>query len=315
MAIKKRSSSLDFRKGIYLSLFSGISLFIIFYIYSKNSSPENVVYINQSLYNFAISVFIAFFVCLCILLIGVKKAFFPKKNCESDPTTLVYHIQSPLKSKKNKTLFLFITIVYFAFFAILSNIFIYFNEDGNMLSLFSKSSPINTQSENSAPHNHSTTGVKENGFEDPIVYQYPKYNLIICCNSMGYVPMLVLSINSNFSILLIPINFLLGVVLSVLVGFNITFNIYLIGQIKPLQLSKKNFFGILGMSSGLFIGCPTCAGSFFYSLAGFSSLITFSFLSIYQILFVFTSIPLLILSVIIMAKLLQKKYLESCKIK
>jgi hypothetical protein len=127
--------------------------------------------------------------------------------------------------------------------------------------------------------------------------------------------MLIFTLNSNFSILLIPINFLLGVVISILVGFCINFNIYLIGQFKALQLSKKNIFGVLGISSGLFIGCPTCAGSFFFSLAGFSSLITFSFLSVYQIIFIFTSIPLLILSIIIMAKLLQKKYLDSCKIK
>jgi hypothetical protein len=89
----------------------------------------------------------------------------------------------------------------------------------------------------------------------------------------------------------------------------------LIRQIKSLNLSKRNFLSFFGISSGLFIGCPTCAGSFFYSLAGFSSLITFSFLSVYQIIFVFISIPLLMLSTIYMAKLLQKEYLESCKIK
>ena len=144
---------------------------------------------------------------------------------------------------------------------------------------------------------------------------YPKYNLIICCNSIGYVPMLILSINSNFSFLLIPLNFLLGVIISILVGFNITLNIYLLKQIKSMKLSKRSFFSFLGMSSGLFVGCPTCAGSFFYSLAGFSSLITFSYLSMYQIIFVIISIPILIISMVVMTKLLQKKYLDSCKIK
>jgi hypothetical protein len=284
-------------------------------MYSNNSAPENVVYINQSLYNFAISVFIAFFACLCVFFIGIKKAFFPRKNNESNPLTLIYHIRSSLKSKKYKILFLVISLVYFTFFAFLSNIFIYFNEDGTMFSLFPKPSISETHSENLAPHGHSPTGIKANDFKDSIDYHYPKYNLIICCNSIGYVPMLIFTLNSNFSILLIPINFLLGVVISILVGFCINFNIYLIGQFKALQLSKKNIFGVLGISSGLFIGCPTCAGSFFFSLAGFSSLITFSFLSVYQIIFIFTSIPLLILSIIIMAKLLQKKYLDSCKIK
>ena len=145
-------------------------------------------------------------------------------------------------------------------------------------------------------------------------FHYPKYNLIICCNSLGYVPMLILGINSNFSFLLIPMNFLLGIIISVLVGFNLTLNIYLLEKIKSMRQSKRNFFSYVGISSGLFVGCPTCAGSFFYSLAGFSSLITFSYLSFYQIIFVIISIPLLIFSIIVMAKLLQKKYLDSCKI-
>ena len=85
-------------------------------------------------------------------------------------------------------------------------------------------------------------------------------------------------------------------------------------KIKSMRQSKRNFFSYVGISSGLFVGCPTCAGSFFYSLAGFSSLITFSYLSFYQIIFVIISIPLLIFSIIVMAKLLQKKYLDSCKL-
>jgi hypothetical protein len=146
-------------------------------------------------------------------------------------------------------------------------------------------------------------------------YKYPKYSLIICCNYIGYVPMLIISVNSNFSFLLIPLNFLLGIVISILVGFNLTLNLHILKQIRSMKLTKKNFYGLLGMSSGLFVGCPTCAGSFFYSLAGFSSLITFSSLSLYQIVFIIISVPLLVLSVIAMAKLSQKKFLDSCKIR
>lgn len=148
-----------------------------------------------------------------------------------------------------------------------------------------------------------------------VVHHYPKYNLIICCNSLGYVPMIIFSVNSNFSFLIIPINFLLGIVISILVGINITFNIFLLKQIKSLKLSKRSFFSFMGISSGLFVGCPTCAGSFFYSLAGFSSIITFSYLSVYQIIFVIISIPLLTLSIVIMAKVLKKRYVESCSVK
>ncbi|MGN6614540.1 MAG: hypothetical protein ACTHKC_05825, partial [Candidatus Nitrosocosmicus sp.] len=143
---------------------------------------------------------------------------------------------------------------------------------------------------------------------------YPKYNLIICCNFIGYVPMLILSVNSNFSFLLIPMNFLLGLVISILVGLNLTLNVYILKHIRTMKISKKNFYGLLGMSSGLFVGCPTCAGSFFYSLAGFSSLIAFSYFIFYQIIFIFISIPLLLISLIALSKMYQKKYLDSCKI-
>ena len=303
--------SFDYKKGLYLSILSGISLFLIFYIYSRNTAPENAVYINQTLYNFALSVFISFFVFISVFLIGIKKSFFPRNTSESNPSTLMYHVQSALKSKKNKILFLFITLGYFVFFAFLSNIFIYFNADGTVFSLFSKPSNGSTSLNNSS----NSSNLNDNDTSNLKYYSFPKSNLIICCNSIGYVPMLILSINSTFSILLIPINFLLGVVISILVGFNITFNIYLIRQIKRLNLSRRNFFSMFGISSGLLIGCPTCAGSFFYSLAGFSSLITFSFLSVYQIIFIFISIPLLILSIMFMARLLRKTYLESCSIK
>ena len=79
--------------------------------------------------------------------------------------------------------------------------------------------------------------------------------------------MLILGINSNFSFLLIPMNFLLGIIISVLVGFNLTLNMYSLKQIKSMRQSKRNFLGYVGISSGLFVGCPTCAGSFFYSLS------------------------------------------------
>ena len=311
----KRSPSSAHRKGLYLSVLSGISLFLIFYIYSKHSVPGNAVYLNQTLYNFALSVFISFFVFLSVFLLGIKRAFFPRKTIESNPSTLMYQVQHAIKSKKNKMIFLFMTIIYFVFFAFLSDIFLFFNADGDVFSLFPKTLTNGTHSANSALHGNPNNRHIENDSQGLTSHDYPKYNLIICCNSIGYVPMLILSINSAFSILLIPINFLLGVVISILVGFNITFNIYLIWLIKKLNLSKRNFFSIFGITSGLFVGCPTCAGSFFYSLAGFSSLITFSFLSVYQIIFVFLSIPLLVLSVVFMAKLLQKNYLQSCKIK
>lgn len=144
--------------------------------------------------------------------------------------------------------------------------------------------------------------------------EYPSSQLIICCNTIGYVPMLILKLTDRFSILIIPLNLLIATTLSTLVGLNTSLNIYLLSKRKSVKLSKKNFLGVLGISTGLFVGCPTCTGSLFYSLVGFSSLILFSSLNFYQIIFVAISIPMLFISLIIMMRVLQKSFLNTCKL-
>jgi hypothetical protein len=303
---KNKADPLNYKKGIFLSLFSGLSLLLVFYFYSIHTSPGSIIFINQSLYVFAEIVLFVFFVFIFFIIVGIRMTLFSKKYFEENPSKLIHHIQIPFIFKLYKNIFIITTIIYFVFFGFLSNFFIIFNNDGTVFSLFSSVQQQQQKHDTMNMAKHDTMNMAKN--------HYPKYNLIICCNSIGYVPMLIVVINSNFSFLLIPLNFLLGLIISILVGINITFNIYLLRQIKSMQLSKRNFFGFLGMSSGLFVGCPTCAGSFFYSLAGFSSLITFSYLGLYQILFIAITIPILIISILTMAKISLKKYLSSCKI-
>ena len=246
-----------------------------------------------------------FGICIFFILIGIKRALFTKEYFSYDPSKIIYYIQSIFKPRKYKTLFIIITTAYFIFFGFLSSELIFFNNDGTVFSLFPNHTHDNMNMKNMNMKNMNMTSK----------INYPSYNLIICCNSIGYVPMLILSINSNFSFLLIPINFLLGLIISILVGLNISLNVYILKQIRSIKLSKRNLIGFVGLSSGLFVGCPTCAGSFFYSIAGFSSLITFSFLSAYQIIFIIITIPLLLINLVIMAKVLQGKFSDSCKIK
>ena len=110
----------------------------------------------------------------------------------------------------------------------------------------------------------------------------------------------------HFSVLIIPLNLIIATVLSVLVGLNTTLNIFLLSRQKSVKLSKRNFFGVVGISTGLFVGCPTCTGSLFYSLVGISSLVLFTSLNFYQILFVTISIPMLFASLLLMMKMLQR---------
>ena len=161
----------------------------------------------------------------------------------------------------------------------------------------------------------SETSDQEFVISDANPVSYPSYRLIICCNNFGYVPMLTIYINGNFSFLIIPLNFFMGIVISLLVGLNISLNIFVIKQLKInfRNLSKGNLFSGIGLTSGLLIGCPTCAGSLLYSIVGFSSLIAFSSLSLYQMFFVVISIPFLILSLFILTNLLRKRLWNVCR--
>ena len=306
---------MNYKKGIYLSTVSLISLLLVFYFYSLVSSPGKPVFIDQSLYFFGQIVLISFFAFILLFLLGVKKTFFSERYYDSNPSKLIFHIQLSYKSRSYRSIFIITAVFYFLFFGFLSNFFVIFNNDGTVFSLFPATTNHQEHQGMNMTKDNAMNMTKDNAMNmtKDNVY-YPKYNLIICCNFIGYVPMLILTVNSNFSFLLIPMNFLLGLVISILVGLNLTLNVYILKHIRAMKISKRNFYGLLGMSSGLFVGCPTCAGSFFYSLAGFSSLIAFSYLSFYQIIFILISIPLLLISLIALSKISQKKYLDSCKI-
>nr|MBA3749783.1 hypothetical protein [Nitrosopumilus sp.] len=132
---KKTYPVSHYKNGIFLSLLSILSLFLNFYLYSRNTSTENEIFINPSLYSLAVIVLFAFFISIAFFLMGLKNTFFSTKYYELNPSKLIYYIQSSLKSRNNKILFILISSVYFIFFGFLSNLFIFYNHDGTIFSL------------------------------------------------------------------------------------------------------------------------------------------------------------------------------------
>ena len=102
LLIKKNmeEDSLNYKKGLFISIFSGVSLFFIFFIYSRDTSPGNDIFINHSLYFFAEMVLFVFFVCISFIIIGIKMAFFSKKYYVLNQSKLIYYIQSTFESSK-----------------------------------------------------------------------------------------------------------------------------------------------------------------------------------------------------------------------
>jgi len=118
----------------------------------------------------------------------------------------------------------------------------------------------------------------------------PSLFVTLCCNYPGYVPMVTIELTELFSILVIPLNLILAISVSVLVGFNFALNMSLLRMFR----NQSQIVSTFGVFSGLFIGCPTCAGSLFTALVGFSTSALVSALAPFQSLFIAISIPILV---------------------
>ena len=122
----------------------------------------------------------------------------------------------------------------------------------------------------------------------------PSLFVTLCCNYPGYVPMVTIELTELFSILVIPLNLILAIGVSVLVGFNFALIMSLLRMFRNQSQSKFPIVSTFGVFSGLFIGCPTCAGSLFTALVGFSTSAVVSALAPFQSLFIAISIPILV---------------------
>ncbi|HJU95630.1 MAG TPA: hypothetical protein VJ643_06320 [Nitrososphaera sp.] len=145
--------------------------------------------------------------------------------------------------------------------------------------------------------------------------EVPSLDLIPCCAAPGYMPMVTLYISDHFLILIIPLNVILATIVSLLVGFNITLSIFAFRLKKSLQ-TKTSLAAGIGATSGLFVGCPTCAGSLISALLGIGVAgaggTSASVLAPFQTLFIAASIPALVVAPFLTARSIRSA--TSCNI-
>ncbi len=156
----------------------------------------------------------------------------------------------------------------------------------------------------------ATVSFTERGIE------VPSLDLIPCCGAVGYMPMLTIYITDHFLILIIPLNVILATIVSLLVGFNVALSIYAFRMKKLLQ-TKTSLAAGIGATSGLFVGCPTCAGSLISALLGIGIAgaggTSASVLAPFQTLFIAASIPALVVAPFLTARSIRSA--SSCNIK
>lgn len=143
----------------------------------------------------------------------------------------------------------------------------------------------------------------------------PSTEIIPCCGAPGYMPMFTVYFTDHFLLLVIPVNVMLAVVVSGMVGFNIALSVYAYRLRRTVQ-ARTSFVGGIGATTGLFMGCPTCAGSILSAVLGVGAIgagASTSALASFQTVFIAASLPALAIAPLLLARSIRS--ISRCSVK
>ena len=262
-------------KGKKLIMLGFVTITILFLLYSRYQDPELLTPAAiDSIQRIAYGFYIILVVAFGAIAFGLYR--YHKGKVYANQKDLSTIIALTTWNSKSRKIFVVIFIGYGIFFSLVSGTLVYQPEV------------------NFAIHYGATI---PSGFIAP------------CCDGPGYMPKIIIYLTEHVGLQIIPINLVLQVIVSYLVGLNgaIAVNAYSISK-------KGRGISTVGAVTGLFIACPTCAGTFLSIFVGTASGIALSIaLSQMQTFFIAISIPVLIITPYIMAKKLQNSD-GSCKI-
>jgi len=146
-------------------------------------------------------------------------------------------------------------------------------------------------------------------YQPEVVFSYhydaviPSAYINACCDEPGYMPEIIVYITEHVGLQIVPINLVLVIIVTYLVGLNTSL------AVSAFSVAKKSggLSGI-GATTGLFVACPTCVSTFFAMFIGSSSAVAFTvLLTQLQTLFIGITIPVLLLTPLIIAKKIQQQ--------
>jgi len=253
-----------------------IAIAVSFLVYAKNDSISVTPAAMPALQRLAIATYVVLFMSFGAIGWGLYR--FYKIKVAAGDSSISSIIANTINNKRSKQIFIASAIGYGIFFALTSGIILY------------------------KPELNAT----DYGF---IV---PHAEIAPCCDLPGYMPMILAFFTEHVGLQIIPLNFVLLVVVSFLVGLNFTISS------KTLAISRKGkTLGTFGAITGLFVGCPTCAGTAFTMLFGLGAgatgvtLFLTSYEAQLQTLFIAISIPILLVTPFLMARKIRSS-LGSC---
>ncbi|MFB5619710.1 MAG: hypothetical protein ACE5RP_07250 [Nitrosopumilus sp.] len=271
MTVEKKSTG----KGKKLIVFGFVSILILFLIYGRYQDPELLTpSAIDSIQRIAFGFYIILVISFGAIAFGMYR--YHKEKVEIGGKDLSTIIALTTWNSKARKILVITFIGYGVFFSLVSGTLVYQPEV------------------NFAIHYGATI---PSGFIAP------------CCDGPGYMPKIIIYLTEHVGLQIIPINLVLQVIVSYLVGLNTAI------AVNAYSISKKGRgASSIGAAAGLFIACPTCAGTFLSIFIGTASGIALSIaLSQLQTVFIAISIPILLVTPYMMAKKLRNAD-GSCKV-
>ena len=251
-----------------------VSIAILFLIYARIGNAEITPNALESIQRASV----AFYGMMVLALGAIAYGFYQyhkykAENNENDPFSVIAQITRNSKSRK---ILVASSIGYGVFFALTSGILVY---------------------------------------QPDVVFSYhygvlvPSAQIAPCCGDVGYVPKILVYITEHIGMQIIPINLVLQIAVSYLVGLNASI------AVNAFSILRRGAgMGSVAAATGLFIACPTCAGTFLSLFVSASTALAFAVtVTQLQTIFIAISIPLLIVTPVIMAKKIRSSG-WSCKI-
>ena len=240
-----------------------ISIGVLFLIYFRFEYQEITPDAVQPIERLGAAFYILFVISIGMIGVGLRKL--QKRVAATGNTTALSMICSNTLGSKAKKTFVITFIIYGIFFSMTSGILVYQQE---------------------------------------VVFSYhygaeiPSAHVTPCCGPPGYMPKFVAYLTEHVGINIVPINLLLQIIVSYLVATNTAL------AVNAISITKKTGgLGSIGATTGLFIACPTCVGSFLSLFIGAASAVTFTIaVTELQTLFIAITIPILILTPFIISR-------------
>ena len=254
---------LGLQNGRSLIILGFVSLTILFVIYTRivnlELTPEAISVVERV----AVMFYVIFIMAFGAITFGLYK--YHNQKALDKKGGMLSIIASTTLNKKSRRVFLLTFIAYGIFFSLTSSMLVY---------------------------------------QPEVVFSYhynvevPSAHLSPCCGEPGYMPKITVYITEHIGLQIIPINLVLQIIVSYLVGLNTA-----LAAIAFNYFKKGGGISSLGATTGLFIACPTCVGAFSSIFIGASGAIAFTVaITQLQTLFILITIPILLTTPFIMAR-------------